>query len=241
MHEAGLAEVAAAKADGRWEAAYESQRLAEVPADLAAALETNKTAKATFDRMGRSERYLVIMALLKARTAATRQRVLEPVDRAAGRAKSRPHFRTTVLICPCARRRADPDSDPGRGVAGGVPIRFHRPVGRRPRGPDRDEQERPVRPLRIHGSTPVAAAPAGAGAIRRQRRPAGAVRASWRAAGPRGFRQLAPVVERRPRRRLHLRCRRRRNSTIVRANYAMPWCSPSGTGSSCWPPSPARR
>ena len=77
MHEAGLTEVAAAKADGRWEAAYESQRLAEVPADLAAALETNKAAKATFDRMGRSERYLVIMALLKARTAATRQRVLD--------------------------------------------------------------------------------------------------------------------------------------------------------------------
>ena len=77
MREAGLAEVGAAKADGRWEAAYESQRLAEVPADLAAALETNKAAKATFDRMGRSERYLVIMALLKARTAATRQRVLD--------------------------------------------------------------------------------------------------------------------------------------------------------------------
>ena len=77
MHEAGLAEVAAAKADGRWEAAYESQRIAEVPADLAAALETNEAAKARFDRMGRSERYLVIMALLKARTAATRQRVLD--------------------------------------------------------------------------------------------------------------------------------------------------------------------
>jgi hypothetical protein len=30
-----------------------------------------------FDRMGRSERYLVIMALLKARTPATRQRTLE--------------------------------------------------------------------------------------------------------------------------------------------------------------------
>jgi uncharacterized protein YdeI (YjbR/CyaY-like superfamily) len=77
MHEAGLTEVAAAKADGRWEAAYESQRLAEVPADLAAALESNKAAKAMFDRMGRSERYLVIMALLKARTPATRQRTLE--------------------------------------------------------------------------------------------------------------------------------------------------------------------
>ena len=34
----GLAEVAAAKADGRWDAAYESQRDATVPPDLAAAL-----------------------------------------------------------------------------------------------------------------------------------------------------------------------------------------------------------
>jgi uncharacterized protein YdeI (YjbR/CyaY-like superfamily) len=85
MRDAGLAEVAAAKADGRWEAAYESQRLAEVPADLAAALEANEAAKATFDRMGRSERYLVIMTLLKARTPATRQRVLDrSIERLAG-------------------------------------------------------------------------------------------------------------------------------------------------------------
>ena len=34
MRPAGLAEVEAAKADGRWEAAYEGQRTAEVPADL---------------------------------------------------------------------------------------------------------------------------------------------------------------------------------------------------------------
>ena len=41
MRPAGLAEVAAAKADGRWEAAYESQRTATVPPDLAAALAGN--------------------------------------------------------------------------------------------------------------------------------------------------------------------------------------------------------
>jgi len=37
MRAPGLAEVEAAKADGRWAAAYESQRNATVPADLAAA------------------------------------------------------------------------------------------------------------------------------------------------------------------------------------------------------------
>src|SRR5699024_8288756 len=36
MRPAGLAEVVAAKADGRWQAAYESQRLAAVPPALAA-------------------------------------------------------------------------------------------------------------------------------------------------------------------------------------------------------------
>ncbi len=41
MRPSGLAEVEAAKADGRWDAAYESQRDATVPPDLAAALAAN--------------------------------------------------------------------------------------------------------------------------------------------------------------------------------------------------------
>ena len=76
MRPAGLAEVAAAKADGRWEAAYESQRTAAVPPDLAAALAGNARANATFERLGRSERYAVILPLLKARTPETRARIL---------------------------------------------------------------------------------------------------------------------------------------------------------------------
>lgn len=38
MRPSGLSEIEAAKADGRWTAAYESQRNATVPPDLAAAL-----------------------------------------------------------------------------------------------------------------------------------------------------------------------------------------------------------
>ena len=49
MRPAGLAEVEAAKADGRWEAAYEGQRTAEVPADLQRASSTrNKAAREFF-------------------------------------------------------------------------------------------------------------------------------------------------------------------------------------------------
>ena len=76
MGRAGFAEIEAAKADGRWEAAYESQRTAEVPPDLAAALDGNAAAKAAFEGLGRSERYAVILALLKARTSESRALVL---------------------------------------------------------------------------------------------------------------------------------------------------------------------
>lgn len=76
MRPAGVAEVAAAKADGRWDSAYESQRTAQVPADLAAALSENPTARAVFDSLGRSERYAVFLPLLKARTPESRARVL---------------------------------------------------------------------------------------------------------------------------------------------------------------------
>jgi uncharacterized protein YdeI (YjbR/CyaY-like superfamily) len=74
---AGLAAVEAAKADGRWDLAYESQRHAEVPPDLAAALAGNAQAAAAFERLGRTERYTVILQLLKARTPRRRQEFLE--------------------------------------------------------------------------------------------------------------------------------------------------------------------
>jgi len=76
MRPSGLAQVAAAQADGRWDAAYDSQRTAEVPPDLAAELATSSGARAAFARLGRSERYAVILPLLKARTPETRARIL---------------------------------------------------------------------------------------------------------------------------------------------------------------------
>jgi uncharacterized protein YdeI (YjbR/CyaY-like superfamily) len=70
MRPAGLAQVAAAKADGRWAGAYEPQSTAEVPPDLAAALAASPPAGTAFERLGRSDRYAVILPLLKARTPA---------------------------------------------------------------------------------------------------------------------------------------------------------------------------
>jgi uncharacterized protein YdeI (YjbR/CyaY-like superfamily) len=72
MRAPGLAEVEAAKADGRWDAAYESQRTAAVPPDLAAALAGDEPARAFFESLGRSDRYAVILRLLKARGETAR-------------------------------------------------------------------------------------------------------------------------------------------------------------------------
>jgi uncharacterized protein YdeI (YjbR/CyaY-like superfamily) len=72
MRPSGLAEVAAAQADGRWAAAYESQRNATVPPDLAAALAASPQAAQVFDALGKTQRYAVILKLVTARTAGAR-------------------------------------------------------------------------------------------------------------------------------------------------------------------------
>jgi uncharacterized protein YdeI (YjbR/CyaY-like superfamily) len=72
MRPPGLAEVEAAKDDGRWAAAYASQRHATVPSDLAVALAANPRAAQAFDALGRTGRYAVILKLVTARTAAAR-------------------------------------------------------------------------------------------------------------------------------------------------------------------------
>ena len=81
MREPGLAEVRAAQADGRWAAAYASQREAGVPADLAELLETNEPARRSFDGLGKTERYLLLLPLLKARTPLARAAQLHAVLR----------------------------------------------------------------------------------------------------------------------------------------------------------------
>jgi uncharacterized protein YdeI (YjbR/CyaY-like superfamily) len=72
MHPSGLAEVAAAKADGRWDAAYPSQRNATVPPDLAAALAASPGAARAFDALDKTRRYGLILALLTTRGATAR-------------------------------------------------------------------------------------------------------------------------------------------------------------------------
>jgi uncharacterized protein YdeI (YjbR/CyaY-like superfamily) len=77
MRPRGLAEVRAAQADGRWDAAYAPQREAEVPDDLVAALATDPRASAAFETLDRTQRYAVILDLITARSPETRSRRLE--------------------------------------------------------------------------------------------------------------------------------------------------------------------
>lgn len=72
MRPSGLAEVAAAKVDGRWEAAYESQREVTVPPDLAEALAASPRAAQTFASLGKTDRYALILDLVTTRTPGTR-------------------------------------------------------------------------------------------------------------------------------------------------------------------------
>jgi uncharacterized protein YdeI (YjbR/CyaY-like superfamily) len=72
----GLAEVEAAKADGRWEAAYEGQRTAQVPPDLRRELDANPAAKEFFASLDSANRYAIVYRLNDAKKPETRERRL---------------------------------------------------------------------------------------------------------------------------------------------------------------------
>jgi uncharacterized protein YdeI (YjbR/CyaY-like superfamily) len=76
MRPAGLAEVERAKADGRWEAAYESQRNIDVPEDLQRELDARPKAKAFFAELGSQNRYAILYRLQDAKRPETRARRL---------------------------------------------------------------------------------------------------------------------------------------------------------------------
>jgi uncharacterized protein YdeI (YjbR/CyaY-like superfamily) len=77
MREPGMAEVRAAQADGRWDAAYESQKHATVPPDVVAALQENKEAKDFFDSLDKTDQYRLYLPVLQARTPKARAARLE--------------------------------------------------------------------------------------------------------------------------------------------------------------------
>jgi uncharacterized protein YdeI (YjbR/CyaY-like superfamily) len=76
MRPAGLTEVERAKADGRWEAAYDSQKTSTVPDDLQRELDARPKAKAVFGELSRQDRFAILYRLQDAKKPETRARRL---------------------------------------------------------------------------------------------------------------------------------------------------------------------
>jgi uncharacterized protein YdeI (YjbR/CyaY-like superfamily) len=74
MQPPGWAAVEAAKADGRWAAAYAPPSEAEVPADLMAAIDADPAARAMFDVLTKVNRFALIHRVNGVKRAETRER-----------------------------------------------------------------------------------------------------------------------------------------------------------------------
>ncbi len=86
MKPAGHEQVEAAKADGRWDAAYPSPSAATVPDDLQQALDQNPQAKASFEQLTSQNRYAILYRVHDAKRPETRaKRIAEYVAMLAER------------------------------------------------------------------------------------------------------------------------------------------------------------
>jgi uncharacterized protein YdeI (YjbR/CyaY-like superfamily) len=74
MRPAGQAQVEAAKADGRWDAAYEPQSRATIPDDFQKALDAEPQAKAFFATLRGQQRYAFLFRLHHVKTQKARDR-----------------------------------------------------------------------------------------------------------------------------------------------------------------------
>jgi uncharacterized protein YdeI (YjbR/CyaY-like superfamily) len=74
MKPPGLREVERAKADGRWDAAYDAPSTATVPEDLLRELEKNEAAREFFSELDRRNRYAILYQIQDAKRPETRAR-----------------------------------------------------------------------------------------------------------------------------------------------------------------------
>ena len=79
MMRAGLKAAEDAKADGRWQAAYDSARNATPPADFLKALGRNKRAKAFFETLSGANVYAIVYRLQTAKKPETRARRMQQI------------------------------------------------------------------------------------------------------------------------------------------------------------------
>ena len=79
MQPAGLAEIEAARRDGRWQRAYDSSSAASVPTDFLRALAKDKKAQAFFEGLSRANVYAIIYRLHTAKKPETRQKRMRTI------------------------------------------------------------------------------------------------------------------------------------------------------------------
>jgi uncharacterized protein YdeI (YjbR/CyaY-like superfamily) len=79
MKAAGLAEVAAARKDGRWERAYDSPRAAVVPRDFLEKLAKNRKAQSFFESLNKANTYAIAYRLQTAKRPETREKRLRAI------------------------------------------------------------------------------------------------------------------------------------------------------------------
>jgi uncharacterized protein YdeI (YjbR/CyaY-like superfamily) len=77
MQPAGMKQIEAAKADGRWDAAYASQKNMEIPEDFQAELDKNLEAKAFFDTLNKTNRFAIYFRITTAKKPETRRARIE--------------------------------------------------------------------------------------------------------------------------------------------------------------------
>lgn len=110
MRPAGLAEVARAQRDGRWDAAYAGPATIAVPDDLAAALQAQPHAAAVFAVLSSQNRYAVLHRITTAQRPETRLRRLEQLVGLLARGEA-PYPQAAPLPAPGSL----PGTQPGGG------------------------------------------------------------------------------------------------------------------------------
>lgn len=73
MHAAGLTEVTKAKNDGRWDAAYESQKTAQMPDDFFHILNRNVKANNFFKTLNKANKYAIYYRLMTSKNSEMRE------------------------------------------------------------------------------------------------------------------------------------------------------------------------
>lgn len=79
MRPAGLQEVNAAKADGRWKKAYDPGSRMEMPADFLRRLSKNKIAKENFETLNKVNMYAIAWRLQTAKKLETREKRINSI------------------------------------------------------------------------------------------------------------------------------------------------------------------